>query len=45
MFGYAIPLFVLVVAGLLVPMYLWVTLDRYRVTYDVHLDLYNRCLS
>ncbi len=45
MFGYAIPLFVLVVAGLLVPMYLWVTLDRYRVTYDVHLDLHNRCLS
>ena len=45
MFGYAIPLFVLVVAGLLVPMYLWVTLDRYRVTYDVHLELYNRCVS
>ena len=45
MFGYAIPLFVLVVAGLLVPMYLWVTLDRYRITYDVHLDLYNRCTS
>ena len=45
MFGYAIPLFVLVVAGLLVPMYLWVTLDRYRVTYDIHLDLYNRCLA
>lgn len=45
MFGYAIPLFVLVVAGLLVPMYLWVTLDRYRVTYDVHLDLSNRCVS
>ncbi|MFM7187907.1 MAG: histidine kinase dimerization/phospho-acceptor domain-containing protein, partial [Armatimonadota bacterium] len=45
MFSYAIPLFVLVVAGLLVPMYLWVTLDRYRITYDVHLDLYNRCTS
>ena len=45
MFGYAIPLFVLVVAGLLVPMYLWVTLDKYRITYDVHLDLYNRCVA
>lgn len=45
MIGYAIPLCVVVIAGLLAPMYLWVSLERYRVEYDARLDFYTRCIG
>ena len=43
--SYTIPLVVLVVAGLLLPLFLWIWLDQYRVDYENQADLVTRAAA
>ena len=40
--GYIIPLVVVIIAGLLLPVIIWSTLDRYRLDSELASDLNNR---